>query len=44
MVRDRAARRCVSTITHWSIYKRGTVPNTPSARIALVPGDLTVCV
>jgi hypothetical protein len=32
----------VSTITHWSIYKRGTVLNTPSERIALVPGDQAV--
>jgi hypothetical protein len=32
----------VSTITHWSIYKRGTVPNAPCERIALVPGDQAV--
>jgi hypothetical protein len=32
----------VSTITHWSIYKRGTVPDTPSERIALVPDDQAV--
>jgi hypothetical protein len=32
----------VSTITHWSIYRRGTVFNTPSERIALVPGDQAI--
>jgi hypothetical protein len=32
----------VSTITHWSIHKRGTVPGTPSKRIALVPDDQAV--
>jgi hypothetical protein len=32
----------VSTITHWSIYRRGTVFNTPFEPIALGPGDQAV--
>lgn len=32
----------MSTVAHWSIYKRGTVLNTPSERIALVPDDQAV--
>jgi hypothetical protein len=32
----------VSTITHWSIYRRGSFPNAPSERIALVPGDQAI--
>jgi hypothetical protein len=34
--------RRVSTITHWSIYKRGTVLDTSSERVALVPDDQAV--
>ena len=37
-----AARRRVTTITHWSIYKRGTVLGAPCERIALVPDDQAI--
>jgi hypothetical protein len=32
----------VSTITHWSIYKRGAVLDRPPEPIALVPDDQAV--